>query len=243
MKLTTVIACSNNNPRYYMFIPKQILFWKKFNIDFFAIYVGDSIPLELENYSENIILWNHNLNLNTSYIAQNLRIYYPALLNLPDNELVLITDMDMLPTNDTYYKSNLENYNKNDFIYYREVDHIGQQIYMCYNAAHPSLWSKLFNINSIEDIKKKLDENYNEGYNGIPGSTYWFTDQRILFNHLINYENLKILNRPIKRLEVEMYKEHLKNGDKNFISLYDDAHFHRNYFDNETLIIDAEKQL
>jgi len=27
MKLTTVIGSVNNNPKYYMFIPKQILFW------------------------------------------------------------------------------------------------------------------------------------------------------------------------------------------------------------------------
>lgn len=30
MKLTTVLSCVNNNPEYYLFIPKQILFWEKF---------------------------------------------------------------------------------------------------------------------------------------------------------------------------------------------------------------------
>ena len=47
--------------------------------------------------------------------------------------MVMITDMDMLPTNDKYYKENLENYSHDDFIYYRNIDH--RQIYMCYNAA------------------------------------------------------------------------------------------------------------
>ena len=64
-----------------------------------------------------------------------------------------------------------------------------------------------------------------------------------MYKKLINYENLKILNRPIKRLEVNMYYEHLKNGDSNFISIYDYVHFLRNYFNNERLILDAEKQL
>lgn len=241
MKLTTVLASVNNNPKYYMFIPKQILFWKKFNINFIAVFVGDDIPDELKVYSNNIILWNKNLDLNTAYIAQNIRMYYTSLLDLPEDELVMITDMDMLPTNYNYYKDGLEEYTTKDFIYYRHVDN--NQIYMCYNAAHSSIWAKLFNIYSEDDISKKIIENYNNYYDGIPGSTGWFIDQEIMYNNLIKYEHLKVLNRPIKRLEVQMYHNHLNNGDTNFINMYDDVHFHRSYFDNESLILDAEKQL
>ena len=43
MKLTTVIGSVNDNPKYYMFIPKQILFWKKFGINFVAVFVGNHI--------------------------------------------------------------------------------------------------------------------------------------------------------------------------------------------------------
>ena len=125
---------------------------RKFGIKFIAIFVGNQIPMEIIQYSDNIILWDENLDLNTAFVAQNLRIYYPALLdNIPDDELVMITDMDMLPTNSKYYCNNLEKFTINDFIYYRHID--GNQIYMCYNAAHPSIWKKVFNINNKEDIK------------------------------------------------------------------------------------------
>ena len=241
MKLSTVLSAVNNNPKYYMFIPKQIIFWNKFNINFIAIFVGEYIPEELLNYKNNIILWNKNLNLNDVYIAQNIRIYYPSLLKLPDDEMVMITDMDMLPTNDIYYKSGLEFFNKDDFIYYRNID--GIQIYICYNSAHPSTWSKIFNIYSENDIENIMIEKYNNYYNGIPGSCGWFDDQEIMYKKLIHYEHLKILNRPIKRLEVANYYYHLNNNDTNFINKYDDIHFHRNYFDNEELILNAEKQL
>lgn len=241
MRLTNVIASVNNNSKYYMFIPKQIKFWQHFNIKFTAVFVGDSIPNELLEYIDNIILWNHNLDLNTAYVAQNLRMYYASLLSLPDDELIMITDMDMLPTNDSYYKDGLEGFTMNDFIYYRNID--GNQIYMCYNAAHPSLWSKLFSINNIEDIKTQIVENYQNSYNGIPGSNGWFIDQEIMYKKLINYPSLKVLERPIKRLEVDMYREHLNNNDTNFTSQYDDVHFHRSYFDNEFLILHAENQL
>ena len=196
MILTTVLASVNNNPSYYMFIPKQIMFWKKFNIKFLIIFVGETIPLELNQYEDNIILWNKNLELNSAYVAQNIRIYYPSLLKIPENELVMITDMDMLPTNDLYYKNNIENFNTEDFIYYRNVD--GNQIYMCYNAATPQTWSKVFNIFDKNDIEYQINKNYLNSYNAIPGSNGWYIDQQIMYKKLINYKNLKILNRPIK---------------------------------------------
>jgi len=166
LKLTTVFSAVNNNPNYYMFIPKQILFWKHFEIRFIAVFVGEKIPDELLDYKDNIILWNHNPELNSAYVAQNIRIYYPALLNLPQNEIVMITDMDMLPTSDSYYKSELENYEKDDFIYYRHIDN--DEIYICYNAANPSVWSNVFNIKSILDIQQRLSSNYQMNYSGTP---------------------------------------------------------------------------
>ena len=90
MKLTTVLSSANNNPKYYMFVPKQIKFWNRFNIKFIAIFVGENIPEVLLDYKDNIILYNKNLNLNSVYIAQNIRIFYPALLSLPDDEIVMI---------------------------------------------------------------------------------------------------------------------------------------------------------
>jgi len=241
MKLTNVIGSVNNNKDYYLFIPKQIIFWKNFNIKFTAIFVGDKIPKEIEDYSDNIILWNKNLDLNTSFVAQNLRIYYPALLNLPNDEMVMITDMDMLPMSSDYYCKNLENFKNEDFIYYRHID--GNQIYMCYNAAHPSTWKKIFNIYNATDIKNRIYETYSNSYNGIPGSNGWFIDQEIMYSYLIKYPNLKVLNRPIKRLETWMYIKYLINNINDFQNKYDDAHFHRSYTKNEKLILHAEKIL
>jgi len=241
MKLSTVLASVNNNPTYYMFIPKQILFWNHFGIKFIAVFVGEKIPDELTTYRDNIILWNNNLKLNSAYVAQNLRMYYTALLDLPNDEIVMITDMDMLPMSAAYYTAGLEQFKFEDFIYYRNVD--GNQIYMCYNAAHPKIWGKLFGINSIDDVKQKIYENYNVHYNGIPCCYGWFIDQQIMYQRLIHYENLKVLNRPIRRLEMDDYKNHLERKDKNFIINYDDAHFHRSYFMNEAFILNAEGQL
>ena len=243
MKLTTVLASTNDNPKYYKFIPKQIQFWKLFNINFIAVFVGERIPIELTDYKNNIILWDKATNyvLHTAYIAQNIRIYYPALLELPEDEIVMITDMDMLPANDKFYKNGLDNFNINDFIYYRHID--ANQIYMCYNAAHPSTWSTVFNIKTEKDIENALINNYNSDYNGIPGTVGWYSDQELMFNKLKSYSYLRVLNRHLNRLDIDIYKKHIENGDINFISLYDDIHFHRDYSGNEIFINDSIKQL
>jgi hypothetical protein len=241
MKLTTVMGAVNNNKEYYMFIPKQILFWGRFNIKFVAVFIGEAIPEELNAYRDNIVLWSKNLDLNTAFVAQNIRLYYPAIINIPEDEMVMITDMDMLPINDRYYKEGLESYTIDDFVYYRKVD--GNQIYMCYNAAHPKTWGKVFGINSDKDVETTIYDNYHKGYDGVPGSTGWFVDQLTMYTKLIDYPHLKVLNRPIKRIETWTYIAHLKSRHNDFIKYYDDAHFHRNYAKNESFILDAERQL
>jgi len=224
-----------------MFIPKQIRFWNKFNIRFVAVFVGATLPAELAPYKENIILWTRNSDINDVFVAQNIRIYYPALLTLPDDELVMITDMDMLPMNEAYYTAGLESFEKKDFIYYRHID--GDQIYMCYNAAHPSAWASAFGIRSDADIETALRATYQQTYSGVPGHTGWFSDQLIMYKCLIRYPHLNVLNRPIKRLECRTYMAHLSRGDTKFVHLYDDFPPHRDYFTNLPLILDAERQL
>jgi len=245
MKLTTVLASVNNNPAYYMFIPKQIFFWGKFNLKFIAVFAGAAIPPELEPYKDNIILWTRNQNLKSAFIGQNIRIYYPALLDLPDDELVMITDMDMLPTNHTYYTRDLESFNINDFIYYRHIDgnEEGQHIFMCYNAAHPKTWGTVFGIHSADDVEHALQKTYNQNYDGRPGEPGWFTDQLIMYSSLYNYPHLKVLDRPINRLQVWTCNDHIKQRDKNFIHMYDDFHCDREYARNLALIQIVESQL
>ena len=245
MKLTTVLGSVNNNPAYYKFIPKQIIFWGHFGIRFMAVFAGESIPGELLEYKDNIILWNRNTHLNSVFLGQTLRMYYTALLKLPDDELVMITDMDMLPTKAKYYTEGLENFTKEDFIYYRFIH--GDQIFMCYNAAHPDTWAKAFGVYSEDDIERELNNNCKSDYNGIHGminnSVGWFTDQEIMCKKLLYNPHLRVLNRNIKRLEMNDYRQRLRNGETNFVSEYDDVHFHTNFFNNEDLILDAEKQL
>lgn len=236
MKLTTVLSAVNANMAYYKFIPKQIKFWGFFQIRFVAVFVGSALPEELLEYADHIVLWSKNMNLNTAYVAQCMRVFYPALLELPDDEMVMITDMDMLPMKADYWTLGMDVFEKDDFIYYRHLE--GNQIFICYNAAHPHTWTKAFGVASPEDVERQIQNNYPSQYSGVPGSSGWWTDQEVMYRHLMAYPRLKILQRPLQRLETKEYRVGTTQ-----VRAFDDCHFHRNYLVNVELIDDAEKQL
>ena len=64
-----------------------------------------------------------------------------------------------------------------------------------------------------------------------------------MYTYLIKYPNLRVLKRPIKRLEIGDYKNFIKSGISNFEKNFDDAHFHRSYIKNVDLILNAEKNI
>ena len=235
MRLTTVLSCVNNNPEYYNFIPYQIKIWKHLKIKFIAVFVGNVLPEELLPYKDNIILWNYTPELPSSFVAQNLRLYIPAILtDLLDDELVMITDMDMLPGRVDKYTRNLENYKKEDFITYREIPWCDRQVYMCYNAGHPKIWSKIFNINSINDIITRLKGTCFDNTSFEVSEKGWYIDQRVLFSNIIHYPHWKILNRDFIRLEYDKLEDLLVSKEL-FINDYDDIHFFRNFINNKEI--------
>ncbi len=240
MKLTVVVGATNENPDYYKFIPSQIQFWGYFGIKFVAIYVGAELPAELLPYKSHILVWSHTPQLHSAYVAQVIRLFMPALLSMPANECVMITDMDMLPASPMYYLRGLNDYGPEDFIYYRERD--GDQYFMCYNVANSRTWANVFNIRSIEDVCAMLIAFYPPDYAGKKNNR-WFADQLILYAHAHTYPHLKVLERPVRRLEVADYKAHLERGDCDFVKSYDDIHFHESFIRNEELIRHALTEL
>jgi hypothetical protein len=190
MKLDCVLTAVNENPLYITFIPFFIEVWNKLYpyIDIKIILIANKIPEKYISYKNNIILFSPITNISTSFISQYIRILYPCILNY--NNGVLITDIDMIPMNRSYYTDNIKNYDNNKFIYYREnVCFNANQIAMCYNIATPKIWSDIFNIKSENDIINRIKEvyeniNYVEGH-GLSG---WSTDQIDLFNYVINWD-------------------------------------------------------
>ena len=211
MILDCVLTAVNEKPLYLDFVPIFIKTWNKLypNVDVKIILIANKIPDKLLLYKNNLILFKPIKNVLTSFTAQFIRLLYPCILNY--NNGVLITDIDMLPMNNSYYTKNIIDYANNKFIYYRDkVCLNNKQIVICYNVATPEIWKDIFKINHLNDIimyiKNVNDNNIiKEG----SGKTGWFIDQITLYDKVtkwhkktnnfvqLNYKqsNYKRLNR------------------------------------------------
>ena len=199
IKLDCILTAVNTNPLYADFIPIFIKTWKKLypSVDVKIVLIANKIPEKYLQYKDNIILFEPIKNVLTSYTSQIIRIFYPCILNY--NNGVMITDIDMIPMNKSYYTENIKIYDNNKFIYFRgNVLLSNKEIAMCYNVAIPTVWNQIFTINSVEDIKNRIiDINKNniilEGH----GNTGWSIDQQVLYNKVMSWNkktnNLVIL--------------------------------------------------
>ena len=182
MILEYVLTATNDNPLYIDFIPIFIKTWNKLypNVKVIIVLIANEIPEKYLKYKDNIILFEPINEIKTCFTSQIIRLFYPCILD--SNDGILITDIDILPMNRTYFTRNIQNYDNDKFIYYREnVCFNEQQIAMCYNVATPKIWKDVFNINSKEDIINKIKNIYSE-------NNTWFADQITLFKHIKNWK-------------------------------------------------------
>lgn len=245
MKLDCVLTAVNEKPLYLDFIPLFIKAWKKLypNIDIKIILISNEIPTQYKEYEKNIILFRPIENISTNFISQYIRILFPCILNYTNG--VMITDIDMIPMNRTYYTNNIQEYDNNKFIYYREnICFNYKQFAICYNVATPQIWNDIFKINSLENIKDRLINVYNnityiEGH----GKTGWSTDQLHLYKHVFEWNNktndfvcLKEKKTKFKRLDRIHLKDINNNIKQNILNeLYTDYHCLRPYKQYKTI--------
>jgi hypothetical protein len=185
-------------------------------------------------YKDNIILFEPIENVSTSFTSQFIRLLYPCILQYEHG--VMITDIDMLPMNRTYYTEHIKSFDNSKFIYLREnVCFECNQIAMCYNVAVPSVWKDIFEIGSLDDIRNKIQHTFQtntiiEGH----GNVGWSIDQIVLYEKVMNWNNrtnnlicLKETDTGFRRLDRHTFvlDEHIQNNISS--GLYSDYHCYR----------------
>ena len=159
--------------------------WKKrFNLDCYIILIAEKIPENLKNLEKYIILFDSIPNINDIFIAQNIRILYPALF---ENKNILITDIDIVPISKKHFIDSVEKYSDNNFISYTNRYLNQNMLAICYNLANSDTWKKIFKINNKNDIINILKSWYVQGYDGKKNCDGWFTDQKKLFEYVENF--------------------------------------------------------
>jgi len=190
MKLDCVVTACNNNPMYSDFIPMFVKMWKALypKTDIKIIYIDDVLPNHLQEFKDYIILFPPLEGIDTAFISQYIRLLYPCILEYEGG--IMITDMDMMPMNSSYYSKNIENIDNDKFVYYRHVImEEYKEIAMCYNSALNTTWKEIFNIHSVEDICNRLKEVYSRINYGQPGTLGWTTDQKDLYRIITEWNS------------------------------------------------------
>jgi len=188
MKLSCALVACNESPYYLDFWPVvKRAWWEIVGIPCIMVYIGDELPQYLQG-DPAVILFKPIPGWPTATQAQCIRLLYPALLS--GDGAVIISDMDMIPLQNDFFVKTIENNTEDQFVSYREP--FSNQIIMCYVAATPTIWSKLFEINSLEDIYKRFEQWSQENpADGLHGGEGWCSDQEILFKQVIRFqENL-----------------------------------------------------
>ena len=178
LALSDILTAVNLNEMYLNFVPIFVSTWKKLfpNANIHIILAGDHIPTHLQEYKKHFTLLDIP-GIDSAFVAQNVRLYWPALIH--KSRGVLITDIDMVPLNAHYYNS-IAHIQSDNFVSYRQSDEVvgTSQIAICYNIAAPSVWAEIFNIKTKKDVVSALKASYMQKY--LVYGEGWYTDQIIL---------------------------------------------------------------
>lgn len=243
MKIDIVLTSCNLNNYYLNLYPYVYKIWKeRFGLDLHLILISDTIPDNLIEYEKFIILFKPINKINTTYIAQVIRILYPCLF---DDLNILITDIDIFPISKEYFLTSIENYPNDKFIAYTNRYIKNNMIAICYNIANSNIWKKIFNINNVHDINNILILNYNEKYTGTKNCEGWYLDQQLLYKYIMDYKKNNIeqviflndIDIGYKRLDGKSANKLLEIKKNQScilenIHTYSDFHIIRNYNSN-----------
>jgi hypothetical protein len=192
MKITRVLTAVNNNPKYTKFIPLFIESWKHTypEIEPVIIFIGDHVPNEFVEYAQYIRCVPEIPGVSSVYVAQTIRLFYPCLLD--ENDVTIISDMDMIPTKSHYFNEDIP---EGTFVVFRPLTCVGPyEIAMCYNAASTTVWRDIFGVRTLSDTIETLKKHYTYS-DGIHGGKGWFQDQYILYAYTLRWnKNVKILS-------------------------------------------------
>ena len=181
MKLGTVLSACNDNQKYYRFIPLFITYWRKYapHARIVIVFIADVIPEPLVECTSCLHLVKPRKGLHTAFVAQTIRLFWPALVE--SSEAVMITDIDMLPVCDvSYLDAAIGDANDLDFMSVCPRAHKSRPC-MCYNIAVPSVWGIVFGVACEEDVWNRLLEvSQMSPYDGHHGGQGWGLDERWL---------------------------------------------------------------
>jgi len=232
IKIDRVILATNNNPDYIQFWPIVAKTWKEIiGVKPTLALISDE-NIEIDESLGEVLRFKTIPGVSTALHAQTIRLLLPAYY---ENEVCIISDIDMIPLSKKYFTDDIKDLPDDAFIVFKN-GYYEANIYhfkypMCYNASKGKNFKEIFkikNVNEIESIIKKWNS-LNLG---------WGTDETILFKYLNNWKHYKTKciklghfdDKRINRTNWNYEEQKVKEG------YYDDAHCPRPYIQYKEII-------
>lgn len=223
LKLDRVILATDANPDYIEFWPIVAKAWKEI--------VGIKPTLALIAHADvsvdeslgDVIRFEPIEGIPTSFQAQVIRLLLPVLY--PD-DVCILSDIDMIPLNQTYFLDSIASCPNDSFVVYRDKAYNESELKypMCYLAAQGSTFQEIFDVTTLQDIRKKIKKLHKHGLG-------WNTDELMLYDYLQKWEGfasrcVKLGHAVQKRIDRSYW-----NHDRRLLRLghYIDAHCPRPY--------------
>lgn len=180
-KVDRVILACDANPMYLEFWPVVAKTWQELvgikpTLALIAskdVYVDESLG--------DVIRFEPIPDIPTAFQAQVIRLLLPILF---ENEVCIISDMDMIPCQKNYFVNSVANVPDDYFVVYKDGAFNSDEYKeypMCYNAALGRTFKEVFRVGAHQDIPNIIKEWYKLGLG-------WTSDQQILYAALNNWE-------------------------------------------------------
>lgn len=192
MIFETVLSATNL--KYAACVPFFVRTWQRVapRAKIVVVYVsqGEAVPDSLAEYAEFLQPYEAPVGVSTAFVAQAIRLLWPALL--PGGNGVLISDIDMAPAAGFGRMiAAAEAVPGAGFVHISPVETLHEHA-MCYNMAPPAVWSEMFGgIKDATDVTRFLEYHQPAVYVDDHGKEGWDTDQQILQKYFEGYTGLK----------------------------------------------------
>lgn len=183
LKLDRVILASDANPTYLQFWPLVARAWKQLiGVQPTLILIADE-SVQVDETLGDVIRLKPIEGVSTATYAQCVRLLAPAYY---ENEVCIISDIDMLPISREYFCDSIKDFSDSTFVVYRDKAYgeNSKRFPMCYNAGKGRLFKSIFRFSSVDDIPRLVQKWVEMGLG-------WNTDEIMLLAYVRNWPYMK----------------------------------------------------
>lgn len=223
IKIDRVILATDSNPMYIEFWPLVAKAWQDLiGVKPTLALIADN-TITVDESLGDVIRFEPIPGIPTAQQAQVIRLLLPAYF---EDQVCIISDIDMLPISKSYFVDSIAHFPEDNFIIYRDSAYGAHSklFSMCYNVAKGKVFKEIFNINSTKDIPKIIKQWNKLNYG-------WKTDEIILYQAVTKWQGYrtrcaKLGHIPIRRIDRSSWNYTYTDLKKGY---YTDSHMLRPY--------------